>query len=154
MATGRDLVNVALKEVGYTEGANNYNKYGASFGVNNEAWCAFFVSWCLEQIGIDDYGGEGASWNFALAARDRGIGTYHAKGSGYSPKMGDLFIEGFTGGYADHIGIVKEDASGGHFDSVDGNSSNAVSVNYGRSVSEFCYVTPPYDGAATSELKP
>ena len=82
MATGRDLVNVALKEVGYTEGANNYNKYGASFGVNNEAWCAFFVSWCLEQIGIDDYGGEGASWNFALAARDRGIGTYHAKGSG------------------------------------------------------------------------
>ena len=144
MATGRDLVNVALKEVGYREGANNYNKYGASFGDPNNAWCGYFVSWCLKQIGIDDYGGTGASWMFALDARDRGIGTYHAKGSGYSPKMGDLFIEDFDGGHADHVGIVKEDASGGHFDSVDGNSGNAVSVNYGRSVSGFCYVNTPY----------
>ena len=155
MATGKDLVNVALKEVGYTEGANNSNKYGAYYGRNNEYWCAFFVSWCLEQIGIDDYGGEGASWNFALAARDRGIGTYHAKGSGYSPKLGDLYIADFNGtDWARHIGIVKEDASGGQFSSIDGNSSDAVSIVSARYVSDYCYVTPPYDGAATSELKP
>lgn len=152
MATGRDLVNVALKEVGYTEGANNYNKYGASFGDPNNAWCGYFVSWCLEQIGIDDYGGTGASWMFAVDARDRGIGTYHAKGSGYSPKLGDLYIKNFDGGHADHVGIVKEDASGGTFSSVDGNSGNAVSVNYGRSVSEFCYVTPPYDGETMESI--
>ena len=152
MATGRDLVNVALKEVGYTEGANNYNKYGASFGDPNNAWCGYFVSWCLEQIGIDDYGGTGASWMFAVDARDRGIGTYHAKGSGYSPKLGDLYIKNFDGGHANHVGIVKDDASGGHFDSVDGNSSSAVSVNYGRSVSEFCYVPPPYDGETMESI--
>lgn len=153
MATGRDLVNVALKEVGYTEGANNSNKYGAYYSRNNEAWCAFFVSWCLEQIGIKNYGGQGASWMFALDARDRGVGTYHAKGSGYSPKMGDLFIENFNGvDWASHIGIVKDDASGGYFNSIEGNtSSGAVAVNQ-RSVSGFCYVTPPYDGATMESI--
>lgn len=155
MATGKDLVNVALKEVGYTEGANNSNKYGASFGVNNEAWCGFFVSWCLEQIGIDDYGGTGSAAKFALDARDRGIGTFHPKGSGYSPKLGDLYIYLFNGvDWAQHVGIVKEDASGGQFPSVDGNYSGGVrnTPKSRNNVSNYCYVTPPYDGETMESI--
>ena len=48
------IIAVAWTQLGYTEGANNYTKYGVWYtGYNpddedysNTAWCAMFVSWC------------------------------------------------------------------------------------------------------------
>lgn len=44
------LLDVARGELGYTEGPNNYSKYGIWSGNPNAAWCAEFVCWCVNQV--------------------------------------------------------------------------------------------------------
>ena len=55
-----NLINVAMKEVGYLEkrspkylysktrnaGYNNYTKYGKAYGMNGVYWCCEFAWWC------------------------------------------------------------------------------------------------------------
>ena len=43
------LLEVARGELGYTEGASNFTKYGVWSGDPNAAWCAEFVCWCVDQ---------------------------------------------------------------------------------------------------------
>ncbi|MGG3625561.1 peptidoglycan-binding protein [Bacillus gobiensis] len=47
-----DLISTAASQIGYVEGSNNNTKFGTWFGLNNEPWCAIFVSWCVAQSGI------------------------------------------------------------------------------------------------------
>lgn len=42
MSLRMNMVNTAISQVGTLEGANNNNKYGVWFGMNNVAWCAIF----------------------------------------------------------------------------------------------------------------
>lgn len=84
-------------------------------------------------------------------AENEGKGTFHGKGSGYSPKIGDLFLEDYNGvDWASHIGIVRTDAANGSFSSVEGNFSDSVASNT-RNVSDYCYVTPPFNGLNSSK---
>ena len=46
------LIEVAKAEIGYTETGNNDTKYGEWYGLNNQAWCAMFVSWCYDKAGL------------------------------------------------------------------------------------------------------
>ena len=46
------VVDVARAEVGYQEGPNNDSKYGKWYGLNNQSWCAMFVSWCFNEVGL------------------------------------------------------------------------------------------------------
>lgn len=62
------MVSIALGEVGYLEkrsssnldsktanaGSNNYTKYGKWYGLDGQAWCDMFVSWCAYMV---DQGG-------------------------------------------------------------------------------------------------
>ena len=56
------IIARAFSQVGYKEGPNNENKYGAWAGMNNEPWCAMFVSWvfscerALGAIATDSHG--------------------------------------------------------------------------------------------------
>jgi len=43
------LLDVAAGELGYTEGYDNYTKYGEWSGDAHAAWCAEFVCWCVDQ---------------------------------------------------------------------------------------------------------
>ncbi len=43
------VIDIAKNEIGYQEGKNNNTKYGKWYGLNNNPWCAMFVSWCFEQ---------------------------------------------------------------------------------------------------------
>ncbi len=47
------IVEIAIKEVGYTEYPANSNKtkYGKWIGWDGVPWCAAFVSWCYAQAG-------------------------------------------------------------------------------------------------------
>ena len=47
-----DIIGVALTQVGYSEGSNNYTKYGVWYGLSNSPWCGMFVSWCANEAGI------------------------------------------------------------------------------------------------------
>ena len=44
------LLEIAAAEIGYTEGRNNFSKYGEWSGDPNAAWCAEFICWCVDQV--------------------------------------------------------------------------------------------------------
>lgn len=79
------FLKIALAEVGYKEGENNDNKYGEWYGMNKRAWCAIFVSWCANQVGvlktlIPKYSGCGTGYNWF---KSKGLITM-------KPKPGDI----------------------------------------------------------------
>ncbi len=44
------LLDIARAEVGYTEGAHGYSKYGEYWGNPQAQWCAEFLCWCVDQV--------------------------------------------------------------------------------------------------------
>ncbi len=123
-----DIVEVAKTQIGYHEGSNNDNKYGASFQVNHAGWCAFFVSWCARQANIPTaiLPSQGAANGF------NSCGEVHTRGDGYIPQMGDLAL--FYGGApsrATHVGIVERyESTTNRVWVIDGNWSDKVSHHW------------------------
>ncbi len=157
-----DIIAVAQTQLGYLEGShegtveghNDCTKYGAWYGLDNNAWCAMFVSWCADQADVpvtvipkhascDD----GMGWFINL-----GRFSYSpAYGGSYSPKRGDIVYFGYKyNGVFDstHVGIVyKADAENIHV--IEGNSSDKVqTVTYNTASSYILgYGKPYYDNA-------
>jgi len=52
--TVNEILNTARNEIGYREGANNDNKYGIEYGMNNEPWCVIFLWWCFRHSNAGD----------------------------------------------------------------------------------------------------
>lgn len=129
---------VAAQEIGYHEKANNtqlnsktansgdrnYTKYGAWYGMNPAAWCAIFVCWCANQVGLSAE----AFPRFALCVDD----SYPTSGSkqykdmerwmesDYVPQPGDLiFLK------QSHVGLV-ESVTDTEIISIDGNWGDRV----------------------------
>lgn len=52
MATGKEILTIATSQIGYHQGANQNNKYGVWFGMNNQPWCVIFsAAWVYAQAG-------------------------------------------------------------------------------------------------------
>lgn len=140
------VMQVAEAEIGTSETGDNNNKYGKALGQNGVPWCGIFVGWCLQQggLGLPNFNYASAT-AFAYAAQKNGWGTYHAQGSGYTPKRGDIFVRGYNGSDFNsdaHVGFVRS-SSGGSFVTVEGNSSNKVNTRTLNTAS-YTFVTPPY----------
>lgn len=125
------FIAAAAGEIGYHEGWNNRNKYGAWYGLNNEPWCVIFISWCADQTGAPipkfSYVGDVSDYF-------KKKNQYRSARSGYIPKTGDLMIQSDR-----HIGIVEwADENAVH--TIEGNYSNSVSRvtrSYGE-ITGFC----------------
>ncbi len=142
-----DTVAAAMTQVGYHEGNGtaelhgknadgykNYTEYnrvlGKIDGTYGYAWCAAFVSWCLSVANATDAAsGQFASCSLWIEAL-RADGRYSTRASGYRPKEGDLifFCSPSAGRASDHVGLVRY-VSGSRVYTVEGNSSNKVSLN-------------------------
>jgi len=135
-----DIIGVALTQVGYKEGWNNYTKYGEWYGLPNSPWCGMFVSWCANQAGIP-------TSVLAKYARSNpaGYGLTELSGYSYRPQPGDLF---FYRSYS-HVGIVYY-VEGDYFYSLEGNTgSNSDSVCIRkRLITDYVYGSPNYRGGA------
>ena len=103
------LIEIAKAEIGTTEFANNDTKYGKWYGLNNQAWCAMFVSWCYDKAGlgakVSAQSGKGfASCNAGLkwfATKNKLIPVGQAK-------AGDIaFFQFDKDAEPDHVGIIK-----------------------------------------------
>lgn len=137
-----DIVNIALAEEGYAEGKNNNTKFGEWYGMNNQPWCAMFVSWCADKAGISKDIVPKCSAVSQFLDFYKGKGLFQSKGS-YTPKAGDIFINKSNG--ASHTGlVVSSDES--NFQTIEGNYNDKV-AKANRSLSSsaltgFC--TPQY----------
>ena len=140
-----DIIGVALTQVGYTEGSNNYTKYGVWYGQPNSPWCGMFVSWCANQAGVP-----------SSVIRRNGIanpgsfGLSYRSGSEYTPQKGDLFFKtNFS-----HVGFVYY-TEGEYFYTIEGNTSNSgydgTSVMIRRrKINEYYFSSPNYSGSNNS----
>lgn len=120
------VLEVAKAEVGYQEGLNNDTKYGKWYGLNNNPWCAMFVSWVFNQAG------EGAkiaaSSKKGFASCDAGL-KWFAKKSKLVPvgnaEAGDIaFFQFDTDKEPDHVGIVVKNDGKKYLWCYEGNTSS------------------------------
>lgn len=119
--SGKDIVDVAIGEIGYREEGSNRTKYGAWMGMNGAAWCHMFVSWCANQAGVStSIVPKTASTTTGMQwFKNKGLFKYKGK---YTPKRGDIVY--FKTGRS-HVGIVEK-VSGSTLHTVEGNTPDRV----------------------------
>lgn len=76
---------VAIDQFGYVETGVNNTKFGDWYGMNGEAWCIMFISWCAEQSGILGSVVPRAAHAFYMKSGYK-KGNYRERESGYIPK--------------------------------------------------------------------
>ena len=140
-----DIIGVALTQVGYKEGKNNYTKYGVWYGRPNSPWCGMFVSWCAKEAGIPTSvlkrNGVANPKSFGLSAKD---------GKNYTPQKGDLFFKKS----GSHVGLVYY-TEGDYFYTIEGNTyANGATIDgvmiRKRKISDFYFASPNYSGSSNS----
>lgn len=132
MTTVDKLLQVAIAEIGYTESpaGSNQNKYGRWYGMNHVPWCAIFVSYCFDRVGMTlpirtakgfAYCQDGVHWF-------QRQGRWFAK-----PQVGDVVFYSWQGdGIADHVGIVEKVNADGSVVSIEGNTAVGNESNGGQ----------------------
>lgn len=108
MSTSQELLTIATEEIGYQEKPINKTKYGKWFGLNNQPWCAMYVSWCFDQIGRAKLVAAQNAKGFASC--DVGL-KWFAKKNQLVPigqaEPGDIaFFQFDDDAQPDHVGIV------------------------------------------------
>lgn len=147
------ILNVARRELGYKEGANNNTKYGADYGLNYNPWCQMFIWWCAKQAGI------GENIIPKTASCPTAYNWFKNKGQvipAVEAKAGDIIFFTWTGNTSPaHVGIV-ENVNSNIITSIEGNKNNAVER---RNISKdnkciFAICRPAYVGETTEETIP
>ena len=124
------VVDIAKAEIGYTEeGKANNTKYGKWYGLNNNPWCAMFVSWCFDKAGLSKKIAAQNPKGFASCAA--GLKWFTDKNKIIpvgQAQAGDLvFFQFDTDAEPDHVGIVKwNNTALKYLQVIEGNTSSGV----------------------------
>ncbi|MGI5289158.1 FG-GAP-like repeat-containing protein [Nonomuraea polychroma] len=100
----------------------------------NSDWCADFAKYVWSKSGVTHAGipeGEGGLSGWAYSLRDYGqkYGTWHTRGSGYTPQPGDaITFDWGNDGDINHVGIVTSATSSTVY-TIEGNSGNRTQRN-------------------------
>jgi cell wall-associated NlpC family hydrolase len=103
------VIDAAKSQIGYQETGNNNTKYGKWYGLNNQPWCAMFVSWCFQEANLSHL--IAAQTKKGFASCDAGL-KWFAKKNKLVPvgqaQAGDIVFYQFDAdAQPDHVGIVK-----------------------------------------------
>jgi hypothetical protein len=115
----------ARGEIGYVEGANNANKYGAWYGMDHQPYCAMFVTWAFENAGDSPTFVRGSRYSYVpFLVSDARAGKYGLKVVGADEvTTADLCCFDFQwDGEYDHVGFFDK-WNGANFDTVEANTS-------------------------------
>lgn len=126
------VLECAISQIGQGNGANKPNKYTRWYYGNDTVapWCAIFMAWCFEQVGITD--------RLDGLTNKAGCEPWRkwAVAKGYwrlTPKAGAIVLYDWNkaaGDGADHIGIVESITSNGIV-ALEGNTSTNGSQSNG-----------------------
>lgn len=125
MIENKTVVDIARSQLRYQEGPNNNTPYGKWYGLNNNPWCAMFVSWCFDQAG--EIKKVAASGKKGFASCDAGL-KWFAKNNKLIPvgqaQAGDIaFFQFDTDAQPDHVGIVVKN-NGKYLWCIEGNTAS------------------------------
>lgn len=129
------LLAEAKKHIGYVEGANKDNIFGAWFGANHTAWCAEFVSYCFAHSGAGALIAN-AQTPKGFSSCGKGIAFFKAHKAwlpAVEAKAGDVvFFDWDHDGEQDHVGIVvSNDPKTKTMHTIEGNTSDTNHSNGG-----------------------
>ena len=163
-----DVVKIALSQVGYEEGKNNWNKYAKELDAvdyfvgcgkkQNLPWCCVFANWCVFSAS-DSSSASGKKWdaiNFQYESSSCNTSAVVKYYKGFfkkknklftSPKPGDIVFYG-----DEHCGVVIS-SSGNKMTVVEGNASNKVMKKV-RPISDGVFGRPNYDTKPTPTPTP
>ncbi len=121
------VVAQALKQMGFTEGEDEFTPFGVRYGYPHGYWCDMFVSWCADEAGVSEEAFP-RSVNCARHCRAfTALGRYRssaARGGTYTPLQGDLVLFYNSSGRIHHVGLVLYVEDGTLF-TVEGNALTA-----------------------------
>lgn len=135
MSKQLDAIVGARTHLGYVEGVNKDNIFGAWYGANHSAWCAAFVSYVLNHTG-NGHLIAGAQTAKGFNSCGKGI-AFFKKSKTWFPvskaKPGDLaFFDWDHDGEQDHVGLVtKVDLEKKRIKCIEGNTSDTSHSNGG-----------------------
>jgi cell wall-associated NlpC family hydrolase len=119
------VIDTAKAELGYQETGNNDTKYGKWYGLNNQPWCAMFVSWCYAQAGLSEL--VAAQTKKGFASCDAGLKWFTKKNKlvpAGQAQAGDIvFFQFDTDAQPDHVGIVVKNDGKKYLWCIEGNTS-------------------------------
>lgn len=137
-----DVLAAATREIGYHEGKNKDNKFGAWYGLNNVAWCMEFVQWVYAEAGIP--------LPYKTASCGELLRWYRANDPACvtdMPVPGCVVIFDFPGGAAtDHTGIFVK-RTDLKLTTIDGNTSGGSDADGGwvqQRTRSLGYANPTY----------
>ena len=117
------IIETAQKELGYKEVGDNKTKYGDWYGMNGE-WCAMFISWLANQVGILNNLIPKQSYVPTMVTWFKNKQQFKARG--LYPQIGDIIFFDYNGnGTSDHVGIVEK-CENGIITTIEGNKSKMV----------------------------
>ena len=133
--SAKDVIAHARKHLGYVEGPNKDNIFGAWYGANHAPWCACFVSWAINAAGQGELIA-GAQTKKGFNSCGKGIAFFKAKKAWFpvaEAKVGDVaFFDWDHDGEQDHTGIVTDiDLKGKKIKTIEGNTSDTSHSNGG-----------------------
>ena len=135
MTTPNKVLAIAKKEVdgNYKEGNNNDTKFGKWYGINNQPWCAIFVSWVFSQSGSNTLAGIQTPKGFHNC--DSGLAYFRKHGQLVDVKEaqpGDIVFFNLDGvsGTSEHVGLVYVNQhEQGQIICFEGNTGTSGSAN-------------------------
>lgn len=121
---------VGVHENGSSNDSADIRKY-KNGAVDGNPWCASFASWLY---GAGQHSSNGKTFGYTASSQEikrkaQNAGCYASKNSNYVPKKGDLAMwtkSSSTG----HVGIVSKVYPDGSFDTIEGNSKDAVTKHH------------------------
>lgn len=118
------VINLANSQIGYKEGINNDTMYGKWYGMNNQPWCAMFVSWVFSEAGLAS--SVAASTRKGFASCDAGLKWFTKKNKLVpigQAQAGDIaFFQFDNDAQPDHVGIVVKN-NGKYLWCIEGNTA-------------------------------
>ena len=162
MSTPTAVLEVARAEVGTVESprGSNRQKYGAWYGLNGQPWCAVFVAWCFDRVGINVRKWS-TNWAYTPAAL-QGMRNLGMVVPTRSAQPGDIVFFDFPDAVkrTQHVGIVESVTATGVV-SIEGNTGIGNDSNGGavmRRERPWAHISgmgrPPWTSAPTPTPAP
>lgn len=141
-AVGQKLLEVAKKELGYSENSSGYTKYGDWYAkhvasgdsyYSTAPWCDMFLAWAADKAGVQASTGEFA------ATVDHAKWFQQQGAFGHTPEPGAIVFFSWTGSNSiddiEHVGIV-ESVDGTTLHTIEGNTTGGNLMRKTRDTSQ------------------
>lgn len=120
-----NVAAIAKSQLGYQESGNNDTMYGKWYGLNNQPWCAMFVSWCFNQS--NESAKVAASNKKGFASCDVGLKWFTKRNklvtTGQAQAGDIVFFQFDVDREPDHVGIVAKNDGKKYLWTYEGNTA-------------------------------